>query len=209
MTWQILRQKILRPRFYFYRVQRVPALLIRSFFKGLIVLLPVTVTGYLLWRVFREVDELIPGLPRGVGFLLVLGGVTFIGFVGLKWSFGKVVFDFLGSVVARTPGVKHIYSPLKDILDSFVGDKRKFTQPVWIRTQNSPQIWRIGFLTQKDMSRFGLEDHVAVYLPHSYAISGWVVMTRSENIRPITTMRPAEAMKFAVSGGITTEESAK
>lgn len=185
-------------------MQRFLALLIRSFFKGLIVLLPIAVTGYLLWRVFRGVDELIPGVPPGVGFLIVLGGITFIGFIGMEWSFGKVVFDFLGSVMDKTPGVKHIYSPIKDILNSFVGDKRKFNQPVWVRTAEHPEMWRIGFLTQKDMSAHGMEDHVAVYLPHSYAISGWVIITRRKNIKKIDTMRPAEAMKFAVSGGITT-----
>lgn len=186
-------------------VQQFLALLIRSFLKGLIILLPVTITGYLLWSVFTGVDELVPGVPRGTGFLIIIGVVTVIGFIGLKWSFGRVVFEYLGTVLAKAPGIRHIYSSIKDILDSFVGDKRKFNQPVWLRTAENPELWRIGFLTQKDMAVFGMPGFVAVYLPHSYAISGWVVMAQKENIRPVTTMGPTEAMKFAVSGGITTQ----
>lgn len=188
-------------------MQRILALFVRSFLKGLLILLPVTLTGYIIWTVFTSVDELIliPDVPRGTGFLIIIAVVTFVGFVGLKWSFGKVIFDYLGSVLAKAPGIRHIYSSIKDILDSFVGDKRKFNQPVWVRTAENPEIWRIGFLTQSDMGVFGMDDFVAVYLPHSYAISGWVILVKGENVRPVTTMGPTEAMKFAVSGGITTQ----
>ena len=79
----------------------------------------------------------------------------------------------------------------------------QFSNPVWVRTQNEPEIWRIGFLTQADMDFVSLPDKVSVYLPHSYAISGWVIITDALNIRPVEGMNAAEAMKFAVSGGIT------
>jgi uncharacterized membrane protein len=87
-------------------------------------------------------------------------------------------------------------------MSSFVGDKKKFNVPVWVKTNENPEIWRIGFLTQKDMSDVGLPEKVAVYLPHSYAISGWVIMTNSTYILPVEGMSAAEAMKFAVSGGV-------
>jgi uncharacterized membrane protein len=58
------------------------------------------------------------------------------------------------------------------------------------------------------MGYLGMESHVAVYLPHSYAISGWVIVIEQNNTIPVTTMSPAEAMKFAVSGGITITDDA-
>ena len=64
-------------------------------------------------------------------------------------------------------------------------------------------MWRIGFVTQKDMNYLGMENMVAVYLPHSYAISGWVIVVDKTTIKPVTTMDAGEAMKFAVSGGVT------
>lgn len=84
-----------------------------------------------------------------------------------------------------------------------MGDKRRFNKPVWVKVNSEPEIWRIGFITQKDMNYLGMEDKVAVYLPHSYAISGWVIVVDRSYTKPVTTMDAAEAMKFAVSGGVT------
>jgi len=113
------------------------------------------------------------------------------------------LFDFFDHLLERTPGIKFIYSSIKDVMSSFVGDKKRFTQPVWVRVQNSPEVWRIGFLTQHDMGFLNMEGMAAVYLPHSYAISGWVVIVSFENIKPAEGLSAPEAMKFAVSGGVT------
>ena len=61
-------------------------------------------------------------------------------------------------------------------------------------------------MTQRDMSFLGMEDKVAVYMPHAYAISGWVIVIDGKNVRPAREMTAGEAMKFAVSGGVTTVE---
>jgi uncharacterized membrane protein len=181
----------------------IAALLLRSFLKGVIILAPIAITAYIIYLVFDKVDTLIPMFPRGVGFVIVITTVTLIGYFGTRFFIGKAIFDFFDHILERTPGIKYIYSSVKDVMSSFVGDKKRFNRPVWVRTRMMPDTWRIGFLTQEDMSYLGMEGHVAVYLPHSYAISGWVIVTESMNIRPVTTMSPAEAMKFAVSGGVT------
>jgi uncharacterized membrane protein len=144
-----------------------------------------------------------------VGFVIVITAVTIIGYFGTRFFVGKAIFDFFDHLLDRTPGIKYIYSSVKDVMSSFVGDKKRFNQPVWVRTHSMPDTWRIGFVTQPDMTYLGMDGYVAVYLPHSYAISGWVIVTESMNIKPVTTMSSAEAMKFAVSGGITiSDESA-
>jgi uncharacterized membrane protein len=186
-------------------MREIAALFLRSFLKGVIILAPIAITAYIIWLVFDKVDTLIPieGFPRGLGFLIIISTVTLIGYFGTRFFIGKAIFDFFDHVLERTPGIKFIYSSIKEVMASFVGDKKRFTQPVWVRTDMMPDTWRIGFLTQADMGYLGMEGHAAVYLPHSYAISGWVVVTETMNIRPVTTMSPAEAMKFAVSGGVT------
>jgi uncharacterized membrane protein len=183
----------------------IAALFLRSFLKGVIILAPIVITAYIIWLVFDKVDRLIPieGFPHGLGFIIIISTVTLIGYFGTRFFIGKAIFDFFDHVLERTPGIKFIYSSIKEVMASFVGDKKRFTQPVWVRTQMMPDTWRIGFLTQADLAYLGMEGHVAVYLPHSYAISGWVIVTETMNIRPVTTMSPAEAMKFAVSGGVT------
>lgn len=187
-------------------MKRVARLLFRSFLQGLVILGPIGVTAYAIYFVFVSLDSLIPGvaaLGPGVGFVSVLFIIALVGYLGTRFFFGRWIVEGFSYILEHTPGVKHIYSSVKDVLDSFVGDKKKFNDPVWVRTNDGPDTWRIGFLTQKNMGAWGLEDKVAVYLPHSYAISGWVVIVDVGSIRPVTGMNAAEAMKFAVSGGIT------
>jgi uncharacterized membrane protein len=190
-------------------------LLLRSFFQGLVILGPVAVTAYVIYQVFVNVDDLIPfdgilpfKLPRGIGFLVVMSTVTLVGYLGTRFFFAKAI-DAFNHLLEHTPGIKHIYSSVKEIMGSFVGDKRKFNKPVWVRVQHEPEIWRIGFLTQKSMDNLGLEEKVAVYMPHAYAISGWVIVIDKKETKPVTKMDAAEAMKFAVSGGVTFSQEEK
>ena len=39
-------------------------------------------------------------------------------------------------------------------------------------------------------------------MPQSYAISGWVIIISATEVKPVEGMNAAEAMKFAVSGGV-------
>lgn len=179
--------------------------LAKLFFRGLVILAPIGVTAYALFFIFQSVDNLVPfDLPPGVGFAIVIFLVAFIGFLGTRFFFGRWIFEALDYLMEHTPGIKFIYSSVKEIIESFMGDKKKFNDPVWVKVQDNPETWRIGFLTQKNMQEaFPQEGLVAVYLPHSYAISGWVIITKANNTRPVSNMNAVEAMKFAVSGGVT------
>ena len=187
-------------------MRRLTAILFRSFLQGLILLSPIAITAYLLYSVFDGVDKLIPYVPRGLGFLIIISFVTILGYLGTRLFVGRWLFDAFGHVLENTPGVKFIYSSIRDVIGSFVGDKKRFNKPVWVCVNTSPELWRIGFLTQRDMTHLGMANMVAVYMPHAYAISGWVVMTNSDNVKPVKEMTAGEAMKFAVSGGVTTLE---
>lgn len=167
---------------------------------------PIALTAYLLYTAFFAVDNLVPFVPRGLGFFIIITLVTMLGYLGTRLFVGRWLFDAFGHVLESTPGVKYIYSSIRDIISSFVGDKKRFNKPVWVRVNTNPEIWRIGFLTQKDMSHLGMSNMVAVYMPHAYAISGWVIVTDSNNIKQAKDMTAGEAMKFAVSGGVTTDD---
>jgi len=189
-------------------MRRIPALLLRSFLQGLLLLSPIALTGYLLYSIFINVDSLLPvaKMPPGLGFVIIICAVTIIGILGTRFFIGKWIFDSFANLLEHTPGVKFIYSSIRDVIKSFVGDKKRFNKPVWVCVNKNPEIWRIGFMTQSDMSHLGLANKVAVYMPHAYAISGWVIVTDGINVKPVQDMTAGEAMKFAVSGGITTEE---
>ena len=195
-------------------MRRLTAILFRSFLQGLLLLSPIVITGYILYNVFNSVDGLLSvdggllpfKIPRGLGFVIIISFVTMVGYLGTRLFVGRWLFDAFGHVLENTPGIKFIYSSIRDIMSSFVGDKKRFNKPVWVCVNSGPEIWRIGFMTQKDMAYLGLENMAAVYMPHAYAISGWVIVTEGKNIRPVKEMTAGEAMKFAVSGGVTTVE---
>ena len=180
-------------------------LFLRSFIQGLIIIGPFAITVWIIWSIIFSIDNIIPSISEkfpGLIFFTVIFGTTFIGYFGNKCINGRLIVDGIDYVLEHIPGIKFIYTSLKDVLGSFVGDKKKFNVPVWVKTNETPEIWRIGFLTQSDMSVVNLDQMVAVYLPHSYAVSGWVIITKYNNIKEVTGMSAAEAMKFAVSGGV-------
>ena len=178
---------------------------LKSFFQGLMIIGPIGLTVFVIWYIVSSIDSLFPSIAEkypGVVFVSVILCTTVLGFLGNKFIIGRFLLDRIDYFLERTPGIKHIYTPTKDVMSSFVGDKKKFNHPVWVKTNENPEIWRIGFLTQKDMGEVNKYNYVAVYLPHSYAISGWVIVTEEKNIKPIKGMTASSAMKFAVSGGV-------
>jgi uncharacterized membrane protein len=82
-----------------------------------------------------------------------------------------------------------------------VGDKKKFDQPVLVTINKENQLFRIGFITQHDLSELDLKDMVVVYFPQSYAVAGDHFVVPKENVKLLKIPGPV-AMKFIVSGGV-------
>lgn len=177
---------------------------LKYFLQGVLIIGPLSTTIWIIWSIFHSVDNLIPHISErfpGLVFAIIVVGTTIIGYLGSRFLAGKLLVEGLNYILEHTPGVKFIYKTIREVIGSFVGDKQKFSTPVWVRVQENPEIWRIGFLTQEDMSFASLSQMVSVYLPHSYAISGWVIVIQKENIKPAEGFSAKQAMEFAVSGG--------
>jgi uncharacterized membrane protein len=136
----------------------------------------------------------------GLGFIVVVLIVLLVGKLSSSFFLSKIV-DLLDNLLERTPGVKLIYTSVKDFLEAFTGNKRKFNRPVLVNVDGA-DIWRVGFITHQDASDFDLIDHAGVYIPLSYAITGVTYFVPKEKIRLLHNISSAEAMKFAVSGGV-------
>lgn len=181
--------------------------LLQHFFQGIIILAPIFFTGYAIYWTFTKLDSLIQislpyvGIIPGIGVLIVIGCITIVGYLSSSFILGRL-FDLFDHLLERTPVIKYLYSSIKDVFDAFIGEKRKFDHPVLVSIYND-EVWEVGFITQSDMSHFGMQDTVAVYVPMSYAISGKVYLLPTRRVRSLENVSAAEAMKFAVSGGIT------
>jgi uncharacterized membrane protein len=187
--------------------------LLRYFFQGLLILAPIGITALTLYWAFITIDNIIPKelIPegasfsflkyKGVGFILVLLLVIGVGYLSSSFIIGRI-FDLFDHLLERTPFIKYIYTSIKDVFDAFVGEKKKFDHPVLVQIYGV-DVWEMGFITQTDVSNLGLEGYMAVYVPHAYAITGKVFMVPKERVKPLTNVSAGEAMKFAVSGGVT------
>lgn len=178
------------------------------FFRGLLVLFPAYATVYLLVAGVRWVDGLLSNLLAeqfgivvpGLGLLIVLGGVTLMGFLFSR-AFVRPVLAFLERLITRVPLVSIVYASLKELTEAFVGDKKKFNKPVLVNFPGSG-VNRVGFLTREEVGDLGLEGHVAVYCPHSYNFSGNLYLVPSDCVRRLD-VNASDAMRYAVSAGAT------
>ncbi len=192
---------------------KVFKLLVSYFFKGLLFLAPVAITIWAIVVSFNAIDGLLQGVieeyfgihARGIGLVVLLSLITLIGFIGTTIVFNPII-TYFDKVLARAPLIKILYTAVKDLLSAFVGQKKRFTQPVLVQLDRGGNIEKIGFITNKDLSFIGIpKEKVAVYLPHSYAWSGNLVIISAEYVRPIDASS-TEIMKFVVSAGVTSIE---
>lgn len=172
---------------------------IHYFLKGLLIVLPFIITFSVIKSIVIALDSYIDvGIPA-VGFVIVVCSITLLGVIGSS-IITRPLFSLMDDFLSRIPFVKIIYTSVKDFMEAFVGDKRKFNQPVIVEL--SPGVHKPGFITQKDLSVLKLEGFVAIYFPHSYAFSGNIFLVAMDKVKPFDG-DPTEVMKFIVSGGVT------
>ncbi len=169
------------------------------FFRGLLFLTPLAITVYVIYQIFLFLDNLIPVPIPGIGILMVLGLITFVGYLASLF-FTKPLFDWFERGVFKIPLVNLLYTSIKDLMGAFVGEKKKFSSPVIVEISDS--LSRLGFITQEDMSVIEEPELVAVYFPHSYNVSGNVFLVKREKIKPLKGVKSSDVMKFMVSGGV-------
>jgi uncharacterized membrane protein len=82
-----------------------------------------------------------------------------------------------------------------------VGDGRKFDQAVLLQLNAEAEIYKLGFVTQQDLSSLGLPQLVAIYVPDSYNFSGDLFLVPASKLQRLDK-GGADMMKFIVSGGV-------
>lgn len=184
--------------------------LVRYFFQGLLYIAPISVTIWAILLVFNYVDDaVVVHIERlagfkipGLGVVTLLAVITFMGFLGSTFVFRPFMryFDY---VISRAPLIKIIYSAVKDFMQAFVGQQKKFTEPVMVKLHPEYGIERMGFITSHDLSHLGTgQEKVAVYFPSSYTVLGELYFVPETLVRALK-VSPAEAMKYVISGGVT------
>lgn len=177
------------------------------FLRGLVLTVPLAVTIAVCWMILRTIDGWL-GLPYpGVGLLVTLAAITAIGFLGSNFLWSSMI-EWLEGLLDRLPFVRLLYNSTKDLLNAFVGEKRRFDSPVIVALSADGAVRTFGFITQHSMERLGLVDDVAVYFPQSYNFAGQLVVVPASRVTALNAIS-SDVLAFIVSGGVTDVPAAR
>jgi uncharacterized membrane protein len=178
--------------------------LFNYFLRGLVVVVPLALTLYVCSVIFTTIDSWLGLRIRGVGFVLALVLITLVGFIS-SGLITRSLIAALDRLFERLPFVRLLYSSAKDMLNAFVGEKRRFDKPVLVSLSADGSVKILAFLTSDSLGTLGLVDQVTVYMPQSYGFAGHILVVPANRVERIDA-DAAEVMAFIISGGVTQVE---
>lgn len=188
------------------------AAIVKYFIRGVLVLIPILVTIYVVWLVadklepaFSWVGGLVAGDTGGylqtiVGVVVTVSLITVVGFLATNFLGARLV-ALIDTLFDRVPLIRLLHGSIKDLLNAFVGDKKSFDRPVLVALTPDGTTRAAGFVTRDDLEFLGAGGHVAVYLPQSYNFAGNLVVVPADRVEAIATPS-SDVMAFLVSGGV-------
>ncbi|MCK9294958.1 MAG: DUF502 domain-containing protein [Desulfobulbaceae bacterium] len=180
---------------------------------GLIAVLPITATLYLLVWLMTTAEKVLGGVlefifPEGLYWpgMGVVAGLVMIFFVGLMMEnfFARKVVEKAEGIIYRVPLIKSIYRAVRDFLTFLSQGKNRGPRQVVAVKLGETGIKLVGFVTRHDLSFLGAglsDERVAVYIPLSYQIGGYTALVPLSALEPLDV--PLEkAMQFVMTAGI-------
>jgi len=191
--------------------------IIKSFINGLLTIIPIILVIYILVRVFNFLDSILGNILKpymkqdyipGIGILATLVLITFLGWLSTRFFAGKII-NLIDWLLEKIPFVKTLYSVIKDTFQSFLGEKKSFSK-VALVSMPGTSMKVIGFVTSEEVEEVihSLKDHVAVYVPQTFQVAGFTFLIPKEEIEWLD-IKPEEAMKSVLSGGVSSSKAEK
>jgi uncharacterized membrane protein len=196
-----------------------------DFLTGLVVVLPMFFTAYIVWWFVGFVDDkVVPLVPRrwdpenifgrnifGFGLLLFISFTTLVGALA-KNLIGRQILAVGETLLGRTPIIRPIYNGLKQIAETlFTSSGNSFQQTCLVEFPRRG-IWRIGFVSNDSLGeipgRAGEPDMLSVFLPHTpNPTTGFLIFLPRHDVT-LLDMSVEEAVRVVISGGLVSPPSA-
>ena len=191
------------------------------FFKGLLAVLPVALTIYLLVWLVQALEGMFsfflgailpqawsfPGLSliMGIGFIFLAGLLLQFWLVQWIWSWGEALLE-------RIPLIQEVYTSIRQAFKYIAGQQDAVGGKVVMVTLDNPPMKLLGLITCDDLSKApkGLqgEDIVGVYLPMSFHIGGYTVYVPRSSLQ-LVDMSAKEALRWSMMGGVMESKAKK
>ena len=184
----------------------------RTYFAtGLLVILPVAVTAWLLWKIFSVLDGILGDLIShyvgrripGTGFVATLVLILLVGLFASN-LLGRRLIALGEYILHRIPIVRQIYGGVQQISTALLGDKRSQYSRVVLVEYPRKGVYALAFQTntmRAPLRGTDGEELVSVFLPTTpNPTSGFMLLLRREDVIPLA-IRVEEAVKFVISGG--------
>jgi uncharacterized membrane protein len=185
--------------------------IIKSFINGILTIVPIILVIYVIYKTFLFLDGILGDTLRpylredyipGIGLLTTIVLITLLGWLSTKYLTGKII-KLIDRLLEKIPVVKTIYSVIKDTIQSFLGEKKSFSKVALVIIPGT-DMRSLGFITSEGLEEFysPLRDYVAVYIPQTFQVAGFTFLIPKEQVEVID-VKPEDAMKFILSGGMT------
>lgn len=185
-----------------------------QFLTGLLVLGPLAVTGYVVWRFFEFVDHMVgaelrggylrPGGIPGLGFLTVLVIIYISGLLANNFL-GRHLGELVEAGLTRIPVMKGIYSTVKEVGGVLLGENGDAFQRVVLVEFPVPGRYALGFVTASPAGSVpnpGGRPLLAIFVPHvPNPATGMLLFYPEESVIP-TSIKVEQAIKMVISAGV-------
>ncbi len=197
-----------------------------DFLTGLVVVLPMFLTAYLLWATIAFIDAkvvpLIPGRYNpenvfgrnifGLGLLVFLAFTTLVGAL-TKGLVGRQILQFGENLVERTPIVRPLYNGLKQLVETIFAQSGTSFQKACLVEYPRKGLWGVGFVATDARGEIPLKtgepEMVSVFIPTTpNPTSGFLVFVPRRDV-VLLDMSLEDAAKLIISGGLVTPPGAQ
>ncbi|MBF9050367.1 DUF502 domain-containing protein [Roseobacter sp. HKCCD9010] len=195
-----------------------------NFLTGLAVIAPIGLTAWLIWTVVGWIDGwVLPFIPsaynpvllireytgiavdiRGLGVATFLVFTVIVGWIA-KGLIGRSMIKWADSLVLSIPGVRTIYSGLKQIVDTVVSQgERNFDKACLVQYPRKG-IWAIAFISTNAKGEIQAQtekEMVSIFMPTTpNPTSGFLLFVPKEDVT-ILEMTVEDAAKLVISAGL-------
>ena len=188
----------------------------RLFLTGLLVILPLFLSVYILFKTFKFVDGILGNIVNvyfqkawgfyvpGIGLILFLGIVLTVGFLS-SYIGVKLLHKYLDAIFGKFPLFKYIYVPLKKMFEFIFSEGNiAFKKAVLIEFPYKGN-WSLGFITSETFQEAKNKiaaDLVNIFVPLApNPVTGFIVFVRKADVI-FLDMEIKDAMKLILSGGV-------